>query len=294
MFTRRHWRGLVAALSLATAIPLSQAGTAAAAGSYQLRPISDPADPTFTQLLGINNQKAIAGYFGSGMVVSGTLHPNKGFVLTLPNTFTPENYPSSAQTQVTGIDARGDTVGFYVDQAGTNHGFLDTNGAFVTADLPGTTFNQLLGLNNRGQAAGFFQDANGEPHGYVREVDGSDLVVPIPVSTATGINDLGQVVGFTATAGFEWRNGQLTTLSFPGATNTQALGINNLGEVVGDYTDAAGTMHGFVYQHGTFQTVDAHGATATTINGLNDQGDIVGFFVDANNNTIGLLGVPQF
>ena len=39
--------------------------------------LDNSADPTFNQLLSINNEGAISGYFGSG--AAG--HPNKGYVL---------------------------------------------------------------------------------------------------------------------------------------------------------------------------------------------------------------------
>src|SRR5229473_2305486 len=81
-----------------------------------------------------------------------------------PNNFTPENFPGSAQTQVIGINNRGFTDGFYIDTAGTTHGFLDVNGTFTTVDFPPFTFNQLLGLNNFDQAAGYYADAAGIDH----------------------------------------------------------------------------------------------------------------------------------
>ena len=79
---------------------------------FTFQTIIFPGD-TFTQLLGINDFEVIAGYHGSG--AAG--HPNKGFVFTFPNTFTPENFPNSAQTQVIGINNRGFTDGFYIDTA---------------------------------------------------------------------------------------------------------------------------------------------------------------------------------
>src|SRR5262249_4273521 len=88
---------------------------------------------TFTQLLGINSDRQIAGYHGMDV--------NKGFLLTLPNQFTDENFTNSAQTQVIGINKAGDTDGFYVDEGGTTHGFLKINGTFTTVDFPGTNFN---------------------------------------------------------------------------------------------------------------------------------------------------------
>ena len=51
--------------------------------TYSFTTIDFPGDP-FTQLLGINDDSLIAGYHGSGAAGS----PNKGFRLTLPETFT--------------------------------------------------------------------------------------------------------------------------------------------------------------------------------------------------------------
>jgi len=105
----------LAVLVCAFTSALLRAGTI----TYNFQSISNPNDVTFTQLLGINNAGAIAGYFGSG----ATGHPNQGFTLILPNSFTSENFPSSVQTQVVGINNAGDTAGFYIDTAGVTHGF---------------------------------------------------------------------------------------------------------------------------------------------------------------------------
>ena len=262
-------------------------------GSFTFTKIASPQDPTFTQLLGINGGNTIAGYFGSG----ATGHPNKGFTLNLPNHFTSENFPNSAQTQVIAINARGDTGGFYIDQGGATHGFTKVNGSFRTVDLPGTTFDNVLGLDNRGQAAGFFQDAAGQDHAWVRDAHGNFIVPPIANSQATGINDDGTVVGFTTPAqnqatGFVLRDNVMRSLSYPGSTFTQPLGENNEGQIVGTFNDAQGNAHGFVYAGGTFHKVDVPGGSATTINGINDRGRIVGFFTDAAGNTVGFVGSP--
>ena len=104
----------------------------------------------FTQLLGINDHRVIAGYNGD-MATENT--PNKGFTLVLPDKFTVGNFPSALQTQVVGINNEGDTVGFWMD-ANTAHSFEKLKGKdAVTVDLQGTTFNQLLGINNRGHEA---------------------------------------------------------------------------------------------------------------------------------------------
>jgi len=73
----RHKRSALGAIFL-----LSAAATGTAqAGSFTT--IIDPADPTFTQALGVNNAGTIVGY-GNAAVFNG-------FQLTLPSSFTREN-----------------------------------------------------------------------------------------------------------------------------------------------------------------------------------------------------------
>jgi hypothetical protein len=245
---------------------------------------------TFTQLLGVNDSGVIAGYHGMNI--------NKGFVLTLPYNFTPENYPSSVQTQVTGINDWGNTSGFYIDSGGINHGFLDIKGSFTNVDFPGTTFNQLLGVNRLQQAAGYYADVSNIDHPYIYDFNGGVFsVLTIPLATggaqATGINDQGAISGFyidasSVTHGYVIINGQFTTLDYPSSTSTMALGLNNWDQVVGVYVDTSNLMHGFLYERGEFNSIDdPSGIGTTTVNGINNRGEIVGFYVDSDGNTDG-------
>jgi len=256
-------------------------------------------DDTFTQLLGINDFEVIAGYHGANV--------NKGFVFTFPNTFTPENFPNSAQTQVIGINSRGFTDGFYIDNAGITHGFLDINGTFTTVDFPPFTFNQLLGLNNFDQAAGYYAvppTPAGIDTPYIFDNNGGVFLrIRIAQATggaqATGINDNQSISGFFIDSagvnhGFLLAKGTFFTLDFPGATSTQAFGLNNEDDVVGAYVDAQGLTHGFVFDDGHYQSVDdPEGVGTTTINGINNRGQLVGFFVDAAGNTDGFFATPH-
>ena len=279
----------------------------ARAQDYAFENIAVPND-TFTQILGINDADLIAGYHNQAV--------NQGFILNLPNSFTPENVPAGVQgTQVIGINNAGDTGGFYMDSSGVQHGFLRTNGVFSTVDFPGSNpIDNILGVNNTGQAAGYFQATSGNQTAYVFNPflpPGSqftnlnpllsDLLPPgSPVSAqATGINDKGEVSGFYAIPtggddGFLLNAGKLTVLSFPGATVTEALGLNNLGQVVGFYNDAVGNPHGFIYSGGVFTSIDdtAAPATQTTINGINNFGQVVGFALETNGDTVGFVGAP--
>ena len=278
-------KGLIRSLGLAALVGLP--APALAQISYTFQTVNHPSD-TFTQLLGINNFGEIAGYHGSGL----TGHPNQGFTLDLPKGFTTENFPGSVQTQVIGINNIFNTVGFYIDAKGVNHGFLKAGNTFSTVDFPATTsapkVNQLLGLNALGQSAGFYNDSAGNSHGYVTNFNGVFLVFTIPgatSATATGVNEAGQICGFYTDKagvmhGFLLNQGLFIILNVPGATATQAFGLNNQGQVVGSYTDSAGMIHGFIWTNGKFQgpVDDPNGAGATMINGINDGAVIVGFY----------------
>src|SRR5215467_14151509 len=297
----------VAAVAVAGSLALggvAQAATATghqarAAATYTFTTLNDQADPTFNQLLGINVHNVIAGYFGSG----GIGHPNKGYLLTPPyaqGNYGNENFPGSAQTQVTGIDDKGNTTGFWVTAGGTNHGFVEWNGVFASYNDPLTpkvkgAVNQLLGINNAGTAVGFYNDHNGNSHAYkLNQATGAFTPIHVPgVSTvATGINNTGNIVGFATDAAgntTSWLKIGTSTVAFgfPGGTDTQALGINAKNQIAGSYVDSAGVQHGFVLTNplgptSHWQSIDdPNSAGSTVVNGINAAGDLVGFYLDA-------------
>ena len=285
-------------------------------GTYSFTTLDNPADSTFNQLLGFNNDGIIAGYFGSG--AAG--HPNKGYVLVRTRAgfkIMNENFPGSTQTQVTGLNDRGVTVGFWSDmntanQQNDNFGFYWLNGRFHSVNFPTRDnstppVNQLLGVNDQDVAVGFYNDANGNSHGYTFGIHGGWFhrvtINGASSVTAAAINNSDDVAGFFTNAkgavdGFlHTAKGRTYTLAYPGASMTQALGVNDFREVVGVYTVGSGNnavTHGFTWtpERG-FKTVnDPQGAGGTTVNGVNDSGDIVGFYTDSAGNTDGFAAVP--
>lgn len=289
-------------------------GAQPARAGYVFQNIINPGDPTFNQELGINNSGTIAGYFGSG--AAG--HPNQGYTTAPPYTvFTPENFPGSAQTQVTGLNDNGVTVGFYSNTNNgppndANFGFVDQGGTFTNVNNPNTLpvpipINQLLGVNNSNVAVGFYTDVAGVTHGYTYNIAGATFSANIDDpnavgnTTAAAINNSGEIAGFYTDAagimhGFIKNGITFTTVNDPlGAMGTQLLGLNDNGLAVGDYTDAAGIMHGLLYDLLTnaFLTLDDPFAIgATTLNGINDKNQLVGFYTNAAGNTIGLIANP--
>ncbi len=285
----------------------------AQAGSYTFTTLNNPGDPTFNQLLGINNAGTIAGYFGSG--AAG--HPNKGYTLTPPSTYTNENFPGSAQTQVIGINNTGVTVGFWSNTNNgigldSNFGFVDNHGVFTNVNDPATpsaspSFNNLLGVNDHNVAVGFYNDAAGNSHSYTYDIANGQFT-PIPLVaasslTASAINNSGEIAGYYtsaitgATLGFidNNSNGIFTSVNAPGATFTQLFGLNNEGIAVGVAT-INNVTDGIVYNtlNDSFNIVNDPFASpgTTTINGINDAGEIVGFYTDAAGNTDGFLATP--
>ena len=105
--------GATLATAGAAAAQAAPATPAAHQTSYRITTLDNANDLTFNQLLGINNHGVIAGYFGSG----AQNHPNKGYLLFPPygqGNYVNENFPGSVQTQVTGLNDRGVTVGLLV------------------------------------------------------------------------------------------------------------------------------------------------------------------------------------
>jgi hypothetical protein len=266
----------------------------------------------------VNNEGVIAGYFGSG--AQG--HPNKGYLLG--HAYQNENFPGSVQTQVTGLNDDGVTVGFWskmntASMVNDNFGFFSVGGKFYSVNFPtgnnaSPPVDQLLGVNDHDVAVGFYTNAQGNNRGYeynIRTRTFTRVLVPGapggeagPSLTTAAINNYGDVAGFYAKtssltdAFLRLHDGRFITLAVPGASMTQAFGVNDHDEVVGAYTVGTGssaTMHGFTWRpgHGFTTVDDPHGVGTTTINGVNDAGDLVGFYVDSAGNTDGMIALPR-
>jgi hypothetical protein len=309
-----------AAVKAAPAVPSAgyQAG-------YQFVTAGSDHDKTFNQLLGINNEGVIAGYFGSGI----KNHPNKGYQIVPPyaqGDIHSENFPNSAQTQVTGLNDKGVTVGFFSKQntasnVNNNFGWYASGGHFHEVNFPTGTpakppVDQLLGVNNHDIAVGFFTNSGGFNRGYAYNIatkkfsrvlpPGGSNSNPGPSLTAYAINDEGDVAGFynvnssTVDGFLKLANGDFIKLVVPVAdvAMTQPFGVNNSDTVVGTYTLRNGDTFGFLYRlgHGyTTNISDPDGVGTTVLNGINNEGDIVGFYTaSGSTNVDGLIAYPAF
>jgi probable HAF family extracellular repeat protein len=82
-----------------------------------------------------------------------------------------------------------------------------------------------------------------------------------------------------------------SSLDYPGAIATTAEGINDSGQVVGYYQDGSGAFHGFLYSGGAFSSIDApfSGAYMTVASDINNNGQIAGAYHTSFSNIYGFL-----
>jgi hypothetical protein len=117
-------------------------------------------------------------------------------------------------------------VGFFVDMAGQQHGYLVQNGMLYTYDpTADTNLTAIWDINSRGQFVGTHRkvgELGGRRHGFVQSADGSaPVTVEVPVTDASG-----------------------TTVP---AFATTVFGINPKGAIAGQYIAVAGApARGFV------------------------------------------------
>ena len=108
-------------------------------------------------------------------------------------------------------------------------------------------------------------------------------------SWAAGINNSGQVVGYSDTPlgnaeAFLYSGGVMTGLGFlPGDTQSRATGINDSGQIVGWSTDASGKREAFLYSAGVMTGLGTLSGYAESVaTAINDSGQVVGYTADSH------------
>jgi probable HAF family extracellular repeat protein len=188
-----------------------------------------------------------------------------------------------------GINSAGQVAGYssFSPLDGHGHAFLWDHGVMNDlGTLPGGTYSSASAINDLGQVVGT-ADAAGTPsqgflwdQGTMRDLGalGGDAAF------AYGVNDVGQVVGESATLpgptayhACLWQNGTITDLGTLGGGGSFANGISNAGDVVGGAALANGRTHAFLYRDGVMTDLGAPpGNTDTTAYAINGAGQVVG------------------
>jgi hypothetical protein len=205
-----------------------------------------------TQPLRIDDRGRIVGnYRSDGPTCQGAAQL-RGFLRDEHGRYTTIHVPGAVYTQATGINNRGEVVGDFLGADGVVRGYRWERGRVTTIDPPaGAAAVTVLDNNDSGQTVGAYLDAAGAEHGFVRSrgVYTTIDTPGVPFTLPFGINNRGQITGFSADAlpiptatdvnGFLLRRGAggpVTRIEFPGAViGTVALDVNDLGTVVGMY-----------------------------------------------------------
>lgn len=177
----------------------------------------------------------------------------------------------------TGINNNGQVVGYSNQSNGYPYAFLYSNGSM---QLISGQNSYAYGINNNGQVVGaFYPQATETAAAFVYSSGSTQFLGTLPgysggtpFSVANGINDSGQIVGFSGAGGngsaFLYSGGSMQNL-FPGSVDSSATAINNHGEIVGGRGTSA-----FIDNNGTMQFFAGYAA-----DGLNNNGQVIGFTV---------------
>jgi probable HAF family extracellular repeat protein len=233
----------------------------------------------FTQTWGINSQGDIVGcHIEDSTRISGSIGCH-GFLLR-QGVFTPVDVPGKYGAIPVRINDAGQIVGCAHDDDGPGGVMMDDMHGFLFSDGNVTQLSTKVTMNYSLTADGNVTTGvvgiNGVTHGFLAS---NDTVVPFdfPFSISTVPYDMSssgdEIVGAYRDGaknmhGFLLRLGdsmgtfgvnpqfgmtgpfEFSTIDYPGATATQAVGINPRGDVVGLYVDGAGKRHAFFLSRG--------------------------------------------
>jgi probable HAF family extracellular repeat protein len=223
--------------------------------------IDAPGAVAYTVVFGIDESGQTVGGYVDGQ---GTLHG----LLRDHDKFTVIDFPGARATLVARVNAQGQMVGAYSQEANAvatdlPHGFLLKDGVFTRIDVPGAVRTQPFDINNHGQIVGEYVDAQGRSHGFLLD-NGVFTTIDAPdarATIATDIDDSGRIVGISGAAAGAARgflrspDGGFAPIAVPNGAQTYPFGINNHGQVVGRYVPVRGSVRGFLLDRGVFTDI---------------------------------------
>jgi probable HAF family extracellular repeat protein len=235
-------------------------------------------DLGFGSPLAVNNNGVAVGVTNGGIGRSGALLFSMGNVQLIPGL--PGLFNAAE-----GINDSGQVVGVSSVPV-LQRAFLYSNGTLQDLGaLPGKDSAAANDINNRGQVVGNSSTAGQDfraflySDGAMTDLGTLGIAPGGTYSSATAINDVGQVVGFTATTqgdrAFLYSNGVMRDLGVLASAPilSKATDINVRGDVVGNSVGPNG-QRAFLYSQGVMQDLGLLGMTSAS--GINDNGEVVG------------------
>lgn len=233
---------------------------------------------------GLNDVGQVVG--SAGLIGARAVRWTGGILEDLQ--FAGVNPPSDAR----GINAFGDTVGFYTVPGGTfgqaAHAYILTDqGGFLDIGPDGAR-SLAYDINDAGQVTGYFSAGANRAFRWSAAAGFENLGVAgdFAHSAGTAINEAGQVAGHLTTAGgnaeviFRHTDGPGMEILGGFGEHNRALGINRRGDIVGEGRPTpSGLIRGFIHtDSGGLQTIDDlldpalnwHVLSATDINDIGE------------------------
>jgi probable HAF family extracellular repeat protein len=246
--------------------------------------------PTITiSVNGINDAGILVGqgHDQSGMGPVPYLYSNNAISLIPTGAY---NYPGNYGV-ASSINNSNQVAGYAYGLDNYAHAAIFQLGGSTTFINEFDWANLPIFINNSGQVAGtnekfppdFQQPSYRQAYLYGGQYAGSLGTLGGTYSVATGLNDAGQVIGFSATASgvdhpFLYTNGSMIDLGTLGVSGT-LNDINNAGVIVG-----SGSGGAFIYSGGTMQSLasvtDLSGSNFVSLvnaTSINNAGQIVGY-----------------
>jgi probable HAF family extracellular repeat protein len=187
-----------------------------------------------------------------------------------------------------GINAAGQVVGDATGSSGAyQEAFLWQNGVMQDLGVHGHAF----GINNANPVQVVGQGITADtPYAFLwQNGTAQDLGGGTATGSAAGVNDSGEVVGWTApSTAFLWQNGNMQNLrALTGGSESAARAINNSGQVVG-YSEKIQyplgkkggqpsiTFTAVLWQNGKITSLGTLGGANSSATAINDLGQVVG------------------
>jgi probable HAF family extracellular repeat protein len=267
---------------MVVAVPLLVASVTQAAVMYDVTAL--PRGTVTAE--GINDSGEITGIFATS---SGEEH---AYIYSNGNVTDLGALTGGRNSYGLAINNNGQVTGWSDAAAGGPYGFLYSNGTMVnigTLSTGGTADALPTDINNNGQVVGNSEVANtGYEHAFLYTGGAMVDLGALPgqsFSSAQGINESGQVVGWSSPGGgilyaFLYSAEKMTDIGGPGSFATS---INDNGQVAGYFSVGGGAMDAFLYSNGSLTDIGALPGPPGDINtralAISDSGQVVGWSV---------------
>ncbi|MCC6393904.1 MAG: hypothetical protein IT167_25120 [Bryobacterales bacterium] len=247
-----------------------------------------------------------ANGISSNGLITGTYrlsdNHSRGFLRNENGTITTFQIPGADDTLPNSVNSAGTIVGSYFINS-TEHNFIRTaDGAITTFDIPGAV-PTLSQINDSGVITGYFTDGAGSTHALtITNPTTFQFFDVFKNTTATGINNLGYVIGAFGLGAAFVRSPDST---IAGITMCQGnyrgttffLRMNDAREIVGYcVVGIVGGMSGRASligaENGAFLRRNYFGGNPVTFNDINNSGQIVGAYGADYVITHGLILTP--